>query len=82
LRVVGRTHASLAVSGAMSTAAFVLAEGTIPAEYRPATGEGRIRIAHPAGVMEVVAQRGADGTYTRLAVERTARRMMEGRAFA
>ncbi len=81
LRVVGRTHAALAGSGAISTAAFLLVDGTVPAEYGPAADPGRIRIAHPAGVMEVVVQRDADVVFTRLAFERTARRMMEGRAF-
>ena len=81
LRVVGRTHAALAGSGAISTAAFMLAEGTIPAEYGPAEDRRRIRIEHPAGVMDVVTRRATDGTFSRLALERTARRLMEGRAY-
>jgi 2-methylaconitate cis-trans-isomerase PrpF len=81
LRVVGRTHAALAGSGGISTAAFMLIDGTIPARYGPPQDRGRIRIEHPAGVMDVVTRRESDGTFSRLALQRTARRLMDGRAY-
>lgn len=91
---MGRTHRTLAMTGAMACAAAAAIDGSVVAELAggsmeataPEDGEGpgaarRVRLGHPAGVlaMEVTAERVA-GTWRvpSLVMDRTAREIMRG----
>ena len=91
---MGRTHRTLAMTGAMACAAAAAMDGSVVAELvggsigaaTPEPGEGagtarRVRLGHPAGVlaMEVTAERAADvWRVPSLVVDRTAREIMRG----
>ena len=91
---MGRTHRTLAMTGAMACAAAAAMDGSVVAELAgssieataPEAGERagtarRVRLGHPAGVlaMEVTAE-GAAGVWRvpSLVVDRTAREIMRG----
>ena len=91
---MGRTHRTVAMTGAMACAAAAAMDGSVVAELAggsvsmtaPEAGEGagtarRVRLGHPAGVlaMEVTAE-GAAGVWRvpSLVVDRTAREIMRG----
>ncbi|MCE2532041.1 MAG: hypothetical protein J4F44_06195 [Acidimicrobiia bacterium] len=91
---MGRTHRTLAMTGAMACAAAAAMDGSVVAELAggsisatpPETGEAagtarRVRLGHPAGIlaMEVTAE-GAAGAWRvpSLVVDRTAREIMRG----
>ncbi|MCY4102222.1 MAG: hypothetical protein OXG55_02980 [bacterium] len=91
---MGRTHRTLAMTGAMACAAAAAMDGSVVAELAggsieataPEAGERartarRVRLGHPAGVlaMEVTAE-GAAGAWRvpSLVVDRTAREIMRG----
>jgi len=91
---MGRTHRTLAMTGAMACAAAAAMDGSVVAELAggsiaatpPATASvaaaaRRVRLGHPAGVlaMEVTAE-GAAGAWRvpSLVVDRTAREIMRG----
>ncbi len=79
IRAVDRTHLSIAGSAAASVAAASTRPGSVPAGVtRRSVEHGEFVIAHPAGLMRVQVEAAADGTFERLAFERTARRIMEG----
>ena len=70
-------HAALAVTGGIAIAAAARLPGTVAAACLAAHDEGPVRIAHPAGVLEVaLAHEG--GTVAWAGVVRTARRIFEG----
>ena len=91
---MGRTHRTLAMTGAMACAAAAVMEGSVVAELAPGsigaaapvTVEGvaavrRVRLGHPAGTLalEVTAEGDADTwTVPSLGVDRTAREIMRG----
>ncbi len=69
-------HASLAVTGAIAIAAAARLPGTVAADCAAAP-EGPVRIAHPAGVLEVALALEGE-TVAWAGVVRTARRIFEG----
>jgi len=73
---MGRAHRALPMTGALCLAAAAAIDGTLVAE---AVGGSRpsLRIRHPLGVTEVIAEVDG-GTVRSLAVVRTARRLMAG----
>eukprot|EP00927_Polykrikos_kofoidii_P076652 TRINITY_DN73717_c0_g1_i1.p1 TRINITY_DN73717_c0_g1~~TRINITY_DN73717_c0_g1_i1.p1 ORF type:complete len:397 (+),score=65.48 TRINITY_DN73717_c0_g1_i1:101-1291(+) len=78
-----RVHKAYPVTGSVATAAAVFLPGTLPnvAAREP---HGRIvRIGHPSGVLEVIAdvRDGEKPTLVRAAISRTARRLMDGNAY-
>ncbi len=91
---MGRTHRTLAMTGAMACAAAAAMDGSVVAELAggsiaaapPETGEGaaaarRVRLGHPAGVLALeVTGEGAAGAWRvpSLVVDRTAREIMRG----
>jgi hypothetical protein len=75
-------HKAYAVTGALATAAAARVPGSI-VHTVCATSPGRqtVRIGHPAGILTLeagVAERGGEVVITRAALERTARRIMDG----
>ncbi len=79
-----RCHKTIGVLGAVSVATACLLEGA-PAHELAAKGEGEERtmpIEHPTGEMTVVATLNDDGDVTSAAILRTARKLMDGEAYA
>jgi len=65
----------------MCTAVAAAVEGTVVHEVSRATTTERLRLGHPAGVMEVgakVQRHGASWEVASVTTQRTARRIMEG----
>lgn len=91
---MGRTHRTLAMTGAMACASAAVIDGSVVAEPAggpieatpPGAAEGaaiarRVRLGHPAGVlaMDVTAERSAGAwNVPSLGVDRTAREIMRG----
>lgn len=78
-----KLHKAYAASVSLCTATASMIPGTVVNETatKDITERGLVRIGHPGGVMEVessVEKRGDEYVVTRLAVARTARRIMEG----
>lgn len=75
-------HKAYAVTGALATAAAARVPGSLVHEVcRSEPGRRTVRIGHPAGVLTLeaeVEQRGGELVVTRAALERTARRIMDG----
>ncbi len=81
---MGRPHRALPLTAALALAAAARIPGTVAAEAaRPDTGDAGkpVRLGHPSGVAEVAVDLAATDPphIARLAVTRTARRLMEGR---
>ncbi len=81
---MGARHPAMSGTGAMALAAAARTPGTlvhkhlVPAAHCRAT----LRIGHPSGVMEVIAEaRGEGGELSRLGFSRTARTLMRGVAY-
>lgn len=72
-------HQSLAVTGGICIATAICAPGTI-AESLAAPVDGKVVIAHPAGLMPLLVERG-EGSLVGAGVMRTARRIFEGQVF-
>ncbi|MCL6499872.1 MAG: PAS domain-containing protein, partial [Firmicutes bacterium] len=81
---MGRLHRAFALSGAACTAVAAQVEGTVVHEaVRAGLQDGRVRIGHPSGVLEVAASvgyRGGQWVVDKVTTYRTARRLMEGYA--
>lgn len=82
---MGRTHRTLAMTGAMACAAAAVIEGTVVSEVAggapPRTGSRHVRLGHPAGVLalDVTAERdGGSWRVPSLRMDRTAREIMRG----
>lgn len=79
---MGKLHRAYALSGAACTAVAAQVEGTVVHEVlRGTLRDGRVRIGHPAGVLDVaasVAWRGGEWVVDKVTTYRTARRLMEG----
>jgi len=80
---LGRVHKAFGVAEAASAAAAVVIPGTVAHELaRPGALErGVVRIGHPSGVMDVEIEASDAGdapVITRVATQRTARRIMDG----
>jgi hypothetical protein len=81
---MGTLHAACAVSVAIAAAGAAMVPGSIPAACLvPGAGIGAgIRLGHPGGVIEVhpvVTVSNAQPVYQEAGLDRTARRLMEGR---
>ena len=80
---MGRPHRALPLTAALALAAAARIPGTVAAEVaRPGAGsDSPVRIGHPSGVAEVAVDLAAADPprLARLTVNRTARRLMEGR---
>ena len=81
----GRFHHALSVTGAMCAAAAAFLPGTVVRDVarEPSPGE-RVRVAHAKGVIDVRVEMALTGGAPRIAatgVSRTARPLLEGRAF-
>ena len=75
------THRTFPATSSMCTAVAAAVEGTVVHEVSRAATTERLRLGHPAGVMEVgakVYRRGADWEVESVTTQRTARRIMEG----
>jgi hypothetical protein len=76
---MGNTHRTFPGTSSMCTAVAAAIEGTVVHEV--SQGATRLRIGHPAGIMEVgakVSKRGAEWYAESVTTQRTARRIMEG----
>jgi hypothetical protein len=82
-----RVHQAFAVTGAMCLSAAAVIPGTVVADLlrrHLAPGCDVIRIAHPQGVIaaEIAYAQASDGPVVRsIRVDRTARRIMDGRVY-
>ncbi len=78
---MGRPHRAVPLTAAMALAAAMRLPGTVAADAARPGARERLRIGHPSGVVEVDASfaEGPTPRLARIAVERTARRLMEGR---
>jgi methylitaconate Delta-isomerase len=75
------THRTFPATSSMCTAVAAAVEGTVVHEVSRAATTERLRLGHPAGIMEVgakVYRRGADWEVESVTTQRTARRIMEG----
>jgi 2-methylaconitate cis-trans-isomerase PrpF len=75
------THRTFPATSSMCTAVAAAVEGTVVHEVSRAATTERLRLGHPAGVMEVgakVYRRGSDWEVESVTTQRTARRIMEG----
>lgn len=90
--IVGRllsmqtAHRSYMGTGAICTAAAAMIDGTLVHEFagRSARDDGKVRIGHPFGVMDVKVMAGTDKgelVIRSATIGRTARRIMEGYAY-
>jgi 2-methylaconitate cis-trans-isomerase PrpF len=75
-------HRTYMLTGAVCTAAAAVTEGTVVHEVAKGLPDGpprrTVRIAHPYGVMNAIVTL-TDGAISSVAVERTARAIMDGR---
>jgi 2-methylaconitate cis-trans-isomerase PrpF len=80
-----RPHQAYAVSGAICTALAAQVQGSVVNQvFRPTDVPSLVAIGHPRGILRVDAVVEMDGdlvTVRRAALERTARRIMEGMAY-
>lgn len=80
-----RPHKAYAVTGAICTAVAAQVPGTVVNQvFRPIRPPSLVAIGHPAGIIRIdsAVEVGPDGiTVRRAALERTARRIMEGIAY-
>lgn len=75
------THRTFPATASMCTAVAAAVEGTVVQEVSKADSSERLRIGHPAGIMEVgarVVRRGTEWFAKSVTTQRTARRIMEG----
>jgi 2-methylaconitate cis-trans-isomerase PrpF len=75
------THRTFPATSSMCTAVAAAVEGTVVHEVSSAPTTERLRLGHPAGVMEVgarVQRRGSTWEVESVTTQRTARRIMEG----
>jgi 4-oxalomesaconate tautomerase len=74
-----RVHQAIGVLGAASVAAAVVTPGSV-AEGLAAPSDGRIRVEHPTGFLDLGVDAGGDGI-ARTTVVRTARMILDGTVF-
>ena len=78
---IKNTHRTFPATSSMCTTVAAAVAGTVIHEVSHAATTERLRLGHPAGVMEVgakVYQRGSDWEVESVTTQRTARRIMEG----
>jgi 2-methylaconitate cis-trans-isomerase PrpF len=76
-----RVHKAFAATGAVCTAVAAQLEGTVLHDVYVDREDNVVRIGHPTGVFPVYAKLGPDGAVLEASYSRTARRLMEGRAY-
>ena len=75
------THRTFPATSSMCPAVAAAVEGPVVHEVSRAATTERLRLGHPAGIMEVgakVYRRGSDWQVESVTTQRTARRIMEG----
>ncbi|SNR46332.1 PrpF domain-containing protein [Halorubrum vacuolatum] len=77
----GRPHHAYATTGAMCLAAATRVPETIPATVARGTGDA-VRIGHPKGTIRIGVERGDGETIASVSIDRTARLLMSGTAYA
>ncbi|TPG16411.1 4-oxalomesaconate tautomerase [Sphingomonas koreensis] len=79
-----RAHATIGVLGAVSVATACLIPGSVAADVAaiPAGSRKSLSVEHPTGEMTCVLEVDSDGRVTTAALLRTARKLMDGKAFA
>lgn len=77
---MGRVHRGLPMTGALCLAAAACIPGSMVAEAAGGTTR-RIRVRHPLGISEAVAECAPGGAIVSVGVVRTARRLMDGRVY-
>jgi 2-methylaconitate cis-trans-isomerase PrpF len=83
-RVLGpppRIHKAFAATGAVCTAVAAQLPGTVLNDVYIDRGGGIVRIGHPTGVFPVLAKLAPDGQVIEASYSRTARRLMDGKAY-
>jgi methylitaconate Delta-isomerase len=78
---MANTHRTFPATSSMCTAVAAAVEGTVVHEVSRAATTERLRLGHPAGIMEVgakVYRHGSDWEVESVTTQRTARRIMEG----
>ncbi|MBI3329792.1 MAG: 3-methylitaconate isomerase [Nitrospinae bacterium] len=78
---MGKTHRTFAGTSSMCTAIAAAIPGSVVHTVARQAAPDRVRIGHPAGIMEVgakVQQRGDDWYVESVTTQRTARRIMDG----
>ena len=79
-----RTHKTYGVSEIVCTAAAAVLPGTVVHEHTRAGVTGRVRLGHPSGVVEAeveIDRSDGDPRFRRIAVVRTARRILDGHVY-
>ena len=77
-----RVHASIGVLAAVSVATACLLPGSPAAGLAAVPSDGRFRVEHPTGALEVFLDLAPDGTIRSAGTIRTARKLFDGRVFA
>lgn len=83
-RVLGpppKLHKAFAATGAVCTAVAAQLKGTLVNDVYVDRGGNIVRIGHPTGIFPVYARIDADGTVHEASYSRTARRIMDGKAY-
>ncbi len=78
---MGNTHRTFPATVSMCTAVAAAVDGTVVHQVSQMASAGRLRIGHPAGVVELgaeVKRCGSEWRAERVITQRTARRIMEG----
>ena len=78
---MGNTHRTFPATVSMCTAVAAAVDGTVVHQVSQVASARRLRIGHPAGVMELgaeVQRCGSEWRAERIVTQRTARRIMEG----
>jgi 2-methylaconitate cis-trans-isomerase PrpF len=73
----GRSHPSIAVTGASALALAAVCEGTVVFDRAGLDTPG-LRITHPSGELEVPLKLGVDGVPTEVGIDRTCRLILRG----
>jgi 4-oxalomesaconate tautomerase len=76
-----RVHASVGVFAAVSVATACLLPGSPAAALAAEPQDGRFRIEHPTGALEVFLDVAPDGAVSGAGMLRTARKIMDGIVF-
>jgi 4-oxalomesaconate tautomerase len=76
-----RVHATVGVFAAVTVATACTLPGSPAANVARLPPDGRFRVEHPTGAMEVLVEHDAAGTVTGAGLLRTARKLMDGRVF-
>src|SRR5690606_32118220 len=77
-----RVHASVGVFAAITVATATRLDGSPAADLCNQPADGRYRIEHPTGDMEVFLDVAEDGSVRGARTVRTARKLFDGRVFA